>query len=126
MGMLLAKNKCNKAVLGHSAFKYHSQQLRKEDEHHGSTLVYIGDRGPSGDPNAYEMDEKTVDKMGGTVLVKGVKDQSLIEKFYEDEDNKNKLFIPHKNAETKERKVAAVLPASNRTIKFILEKKPSF
>ena len=40
--------------------------------------------------------------------MEGVKDQSLIEKFYEDEDNKNKLFIPDKNAELKERKVAAV------------------
>ena len=126
MGMLLAIKKSNKVALGHSQFKYNSSQLRKMDNHHGSTLVYIGDRKQRGDPPAFEMDEETVEKMGGTVLVEGVKDQSLLEKFYEDDNNKDKLYIPEKNATMEEREVAAVLPASNRTIKFVLEKEPSF
>ena len=36
------------------------------------------------------------------------------------------MFIPNKNEEMEQREVAAVLPASKGTMKFVLEKKPTF
>ena len=125
MGMILALVTSNKAALGHSAFKYASRR-RNKDEHHGCKLVYVNDRRGPTDPSAMEMDEETVKAIGGKVLVEGIEDQSVIKDFYSDEDNKHKLYIPSKDEATKERHVAAVLPASKRTAKFILEKKPTF
>ena len=125
MGILLAIKRSPKPELGHSLFKYFAQLSRKEDKHHGAHLLYVGDRGLK-DPTAFEMDEETVKAMGGIVLVEGVKDQSLIKEFYEKEENKDKLFIPNKDAEMVQKKVAAVLPASKGTMKFVLEKKPTF
>ena len=40
------------------------------------------------------MDDKTVANMGGTVLVEGVKDQSLIAEFYKDDVNKKQTAHP--------------------------------
>ena len=124
MGMLLALMTSNKVALGHSAFKYASR-LRKKDEHHGCSFVFVGDRGLT-DPTALEMEEETVKEMGGKVVVEGIEDQSVIKEFYKDNENKNKLYIPSKSDATKDRHVAAVLPASKRTAKFVLEKKPTF
>ena len=125
MGFLLAIKRSSHPALGHSLFEYFAQLLRKDDQHHGAHLFYVGDRGLK-DPTAFEMDEDTVKAMGGAVLVEGVKDQSLIKEFYEKEENKGKLFIPKEDAEMMQRQVAAVLPASKGTMKFVLEKKPTF
>ena len=114
-GMLIAMKKSGKVAVGHSMFEYLSQCLREEDEYHGSSLVYMGDRDEEGqDPTAYEMDEKTIEDMGGVKTVVGVEDQELIRTFYSDEANKGKLFVPPDDAVMKERLVAAVLPASKR------------
>ena len=125
-GMVLAMKKSAKPGLGHSAFEYLSRYLRSEDNYHGSTLVYVNDRDDQGqDPRTYEMDEETIKEMGGTKTVEGVKDQDIIKDFYKEEANKGKLFIPPKDATLQERKVAAVLPASKKVQKFVLEKNPS-
>ena len=125
-GMVLAMKKSAKPGLGHSAFEYLSRYLRSEDNYHGSTLVYVNDRDDQGqDPRTYEMDEETVKEMGGTKTVEGVKDQDIIKDFYKEEANKGKLYIPPKDATLQERKVAAVLPASKKVQKFVLEKNPS-
>ena len=126
IGMLIAMKRNGKVALGHSLFEYLSRYLRDEDDYHGSTLLYIGDRDDDGqDPTAYVMDKKTVEEMGGTMAIEGVDNQEPIKEFYKDEANKGKLFIPPDDATMKERQVAAVLPASTRTQKFVLENSPT-
>ena len=125
-GMILAMKKSARPGLGHSGFEYLSRYQRSEDNYHGSTLVYVNDRDDQGqDPRVYKMDKETVKEMGGTKTVKGVKDQDLIKNFYKEEANKGKLYIPPKDATLKKQKVAAVLPASKKVQKFVLEKSPS-
>ena len=107
-------------------FEYLSQCLREEDEYHGASVVYMGDQDEQGqDPTAYEMDAKTVEDMGGMMTVEGVENQELIRDFYKVDANKGKLFVPPNDAIMKKRLVVAVLPASKRTLKFVLENNPT-
>ena len=125
IGMLVAMKRNGKVALGHSLFEYLSRYLRDEDYYNGSSVLFRRQRRRRAGSNSIRDGQKTVEEMGGTVTIEGVDDQEPIKEFYKDEANKGKLFIPPDNATMKERQVAAVLPASTRTQKFVLENSPT-